>query len=405
MKYVMIVGDGMADYPVDELGGKTPLEVANHPYMDKILSGGICGTFQTIPPGMPMPYPPTFLSSNGTDDAKIYHTGRGPVEAVAVGADLSNEDIALRCNIITEKDGVLLDYSAGHISTDEASVLIDRLKENLGADDRINFYAGVSYRHVLVLRGRTFSDALVCVAPHDVMGRRISDILIKPASKAGVETANLLNRIMLDSKKVLSNHPINLTRAEKEKNIGNMIWLWSPGKKPRIPTLKEQYGVKSAIISAVNIVKGFGALMGMEVVEVPGATGYLDTDYEAKADYALANLRNHDMVVVHVEAPDEAAHIGDPALKIKAIEDLDKRLIGRLMDRLQGDYIIAVLADHVTPIRVRTHTDDPVPFAIYSANAPRGLGNPIHFSEKTAVKCPLRIDKAKDFIELFLRPT
>jgi len=404
LKYIMVVGDGMADYPVDELDGRTPLEVARHVNMDRIVSQGICGTLQTIPPGMDTGSDVAMLTILGYNP-RIYHTGRGPLEAVAAGVSLGDNDVAFRCNLITEKNGVLADYSAGHITTDEAASLIKRMNENFGLEGKITFQLGVSYRHILVLRGKEFSDSLESKAPHDVVGRRISEVMLKPKSRSGTETANLLNRLMAKSKDVLSGHPVNLRRVENGKNPGNMVWLWSPGRKPEIPSIREQYGVKGAIISAVNIVKGIGLLTGMDVIEVPGATGYFDTDYEGKADYALRGLEKHDMVVIHVEAPDEAAHLGDPNLKIRAIEDLDERLIGRLMGRLEGDYVISVLTDHATPIRVRTHTGDPVPFAIYSTAFPKTPELTRRFNERTAINCSLRVGDASQFMNLFLRPT
>ena len=400
MKYVLIIGDGMADWPVEVLGSKTPLEVADHPNMDKIISKGRCGTLRTIPAGMDKGSDVAILSILGYDP-RSYYTGRGPFEAVAAGIRLGEEDTALRCNIITENDGLLIDYSAGHISDGEAKVLIDLLQANFGRDDEVSFYCGVSYRHILILKGKKYSEKLLCSPPHDFVGKPIRELLIKPVSEAAAETSKLLNRMILESKKVLSGIPVNRRRVERGENPGNMMWPWGPGRKPQLPVFEEKYGVKSAVISAVNLVKGIGLLAGMDVIEVPGATGYFDTDYEAKADYAAECLKLYDFVVVHVEAPDEAGHKRDAELKVKTIEDLDRRVVGRLLDRLGDNCAFAVLPDHRTPIKVGTHTDDPVPFAIYNP-ALSGIGVERRFTEKAVEGSELNLEGNR-FMELFLR--
>ncbi len=400
MKYVLVIGDGMADYPVEALGGKTPLEVADHPNMDKIISKGICGTLRTIPVGMDKGSDVATLSILGYDPRR-YHMGRGSLEAVAAGIKIGEEDVALRCNLITESDGCLADYSAGHISNGEAKILVDLLQTNFGKGNEISFYRGVSYRHILVLRGEKYSDELLCSPPHDFVGKPIGELLVKPVSKAAAETAELVNRMILDSKEVLSNDPINRRRVERGENSGNMMWPWSPGRRLSLPVFEEKYGVKGAVISGVNIVKGIGLLAGMHVIEVPGATGYFDTDYEAKADYAVDCLKLYDFVVVHVEAPDEAGHLGDAELKVKTIEELDRRLMGRILGRLGGDCAFAVLPDHMTPVKVRTHTDDPVPFAIYNP-ALGGVEVKRRFTEKSVEGSELNLEGSR-FIELFLK--
>ena len=401
MKYILVIGDGMADYPVNMYGGKTPLEVADHPWMDKIASAGICGTIQTIPKGMDTGSDVAILSILGYNPKK-YHSGRGPLEAVGVGIKLKTNDIAFRCNLITEENGFLKDYSAGHIETKEAEKLINFLNNKLGKKDEIFFYKGVGYRHILILTGKKFSEKVVCTPPHDAVGKKISEILIKPASKSAVKTAEFLNRLMFESKNFLSNHPINLRRIAEGKNPANMVWFWSPGKKPRIPSFKSKFGVKGAVISAVNIVKGIGACLGFKIVKVPGITGYFDTNYEGKADYTLKTLKTHDFVLVHVEAPDEAGHLGDFKLKVKTIEDLDKRLIGRIMKNLKEDYTIAVLADHATPIQTKTHTRDPVPFAVYSTLIHKKDYLKKHFSEKEAKKSGINLQGTR-FMPMFLK--
>jgi len=394
----------MADYPVEEFDGKTPLEVACHPNMDKIASAGLCGTLQTIPKNMDTGSDIAILSILGYNPKK-YHTGRGPLEAVATGVKLKAGDLAFRCNLITEENGFLADYSAGHISTEEAEKLVDSLEKSFGKKGEISFYKGVSYRHILVLNGKKFSEKILCTPPHDAVGKKISEILIKPTSKSAVETANFLNRLILESKKILSNHPVNLKRVAEGKKPANMIWLWGFGKKPKIPSLKKRFRVKGAIISAVNIVKGIGIFLGMDIIEVPGVTGFIDTNYEGKADYTLKALENHDLVVVHVEAPDEVGHLGDFKLKVKTIEDLDKRLIGRILKNLKKDedYTISVLADHPTPVKIKTHTGDPVPFAICSTHSQsQSSYTEKHFCEKEAKKSGIHFDGVR-FMSFLLR--
>ncbi|MDI6883734.1 MAG: cofactor-independent phosphoglycerate mutase [Hadesarchaea archaeon] len=386
-KFIVVVGDGMADYPVVELGGRTPLEVADKPNMDFIASKGKVGIIETVPHGMAPDSAVANLRILGYNPRK-YFTGRGPLEAGAMGIELGPKDIAFRCNLITEGGGKLLDYSAGHVSTEEAAQLLEEVKK-FGIGE---FHVGVSYRHVLVLRN---SDARAgCTPPHDIVGEPISKHLIKPKD----ETSRKLNELMLASKKVLSKHPVNLRRVELGKNPANMIWLWSPGGKPVLKRFKEKYGLSGAMISAVNLIKGIGVYAGMEMIDVPGATGYYDTNYEGKADYALKALESKDLVYVHVEAPDEAGHAGDAEQKIKTIEDLDKRLIGRILKGAR-DCKIAVLPDHPTPIKVRTHTPDPVPFAIY---APGAKGDGLRFDESSGKRGSLGFIPGEKFMELML---
>ena len=365
MKYLLIIGDGMADYPVDALNGKTPLQVANKPHIDELAAKGRSGTLKTIPEGMGAGSDIANLSILGYNPKKWY-TGRGPLEAASRGVQLSKDDIAFRCNLITEENDVLVDYSADHITSEEASELMKHVGDKLGKPNEIDFYAGVSYRHLLVFRNGPYSDEVLCTPPHDTIGVKISETLPKAKTSAAEFTVATLNKMILSSKKILENHPVNANRVSRGKRPGNMIWPWGQGKKLSIPTLQERYGISGAVISAVDVVKGVGINAGMKVINVPGATGFYDTNYEGKADYALEALKNYDMVLIHVEAPDEAGHFGDYEQKIKTIEDLDKRLIGRLMKGLDQECTIAVLPDHATPIRVKTHTRDPVPFIICS---------------------------------------
>jgi 2,3-bisphosphoglycerate-independent phosphoglycerate mutase len=365
MRYLLIIGDGMADYPVEALNGKTPLQVADKPHMDELAAKGRSGTLKTIPEDMGAGSDIANLSILGYDPKKWY-TGRGPLEAASRGVQLGKDDIAFRCNLITEENDVLVDYSADHITSEEAGELIKHVGAELGKPNEIDFYAGVSYRHLLIFRNGPYSDEVLCTPPHDAIGVKISETLPKAKTSEAEFTVATLNKMILKSKKILQNHPVNVGRVSRGKRPGNMIWPWGQGKKPSIPTLQERYGISGAVISAVDVVKGVGIYAGMRVINVPGATGFYDTNYEGKADYALEALESHDMVLIHVEAPDEAGHFGDYEQKIKTIEDLDKRLIGRLMKGLDQECTIAVLPDHATPIKVKTHTRDPVPFTICS---------------------------------------
>ncbi len=366
MKFVIVVGDGMAGYPLEELGGKTPLQVADKPNMDWIASHGRNGLLKTIPRGME-PGSDIAIMSILSHDPRKYHTGRGPLEAASMGVELGKGDLAFRCNLITEEKGIMADYSADHITTEEAQELISAVKGaygNLG-----DFYAGVSYRHLFVMRNAPRgSDKIKTTPPHDIVGERLSEHMVKPKNS---EVAKTLNEMMLNSKQILSDHPTNIAGVKRGRKPANMIWVWGQGKKPRMETLVKKYGIKGAIVSAVNIVKGIGVCAGMSKLEVPGATGYYDTNYENKAKFGLKALKDHDLVFIHVEAPDEAGHAGDVERKIEAIENIDSRLLAKILDGLKDEYAISILPDHPTPIKVRIHVPDPVPFAIYSTRDQR----------------------------------
>ena len=392
MKFIMLVVDGMADYPVMEMQGRTPLQVAEHPNIDALVRGGIIGTVSTVPDGMDANTDVAFLSLLGYDPRE-YHAGRGALEAVNRGIELSGDEVAFRFNLVREEGGLLKDYAAGHIRTEDAGLLVKALSESLGSED-VRFYAGVSYRHILVLNG--YSEKVHCYAAHDVVGKPIRDLWVTAEEVEAQDTADLLNALIVGSKTVLAGH--RLTRDGKTS--ANMIWPWGPGKKPAFPTLNQRYGIGGAVISAVDVVNGLGLFTGMDVVKVPGATGFIDTNYEGKADYALEALKTHDFVLVHVEAPDEAGHLGDHGLKVKTIEDLDRRLLGRLLAGLKDKYTIAVLPDHPTPTTVRTHTRDPVPFVIYSSEKPT-LNRLRSFSEASARDSGLRVERGFEFIDFF----
>jgi len=400
MKYLLIVGDGMADYPVPELGNKTPLQAANKPNMDMIAAKGCSGLLRTVPEGLTPGSGTAILSVLGYDPRRFY-TGRGPFEAAARNIRLDENDVAYRCNLITEKDGILVDYSADHITNSESAELIETLKKNFENTGEVEFFAGLSYRHFLILRNYLHNEIIECTPPHDAIGTEISKILPKAKTEEEKSTVNLLNRLILDSKKVLEHHPVNVARKKSGKRPGNMIWPWGGGRKPTMPTYKQKYGVDAAVISAVDLVKGIGVYAGMKVVDVPGATGLYDTNYEGKAEFALKALDDHDMVFVHVEAPDEAGHSRDYKLKVKTIEDLDKRLLGHILNELKEDYVIAVLPDHPTPIKIGTHTRDPVPFAIYDPSVEAdGVEKFDEFSVKSG---RFGLIEGESFMSLFLR--
>lgn len=373
MKYIVVIGDGMVDEPLADLNGETPLQKAKTPHMDFLAKKGSCGMLQTVPPGMEPGSDVANLSIMGYDP-KEYYTGRGPLEAASIGATLNDDDVAFRCNLITQKDGLLADFNAGHISTAEAAELIERLNQAFFRYGK--FYLGTSYRHLFVYNDKNAA-LLKSTPPHDEVGEPFQEHLLKgyntlnPPSEDKDILNNLstkLNELMYKSSDVLENHPINHKRIESGKNPANMIWLWGQGPKPQLPSFQEKYGLKGATITGVDLIKGIGTYLGLTNVHVPGATGFYDTDYCGKAKHALEALEDHDLIFIHVEAPDEAGHAGDIQEKISAIERIDKRILGKLIEELPSidDYALAVLPDHPTPIDIRTHTSDPVPYAVYT---------------------------------------
>lgn len=363
MKYILLIGDGMADRPLEELDGKTVLEVAYTKYMDEIVSHGRIGLVKTIPNGMTSASNVANLSIMGYDP-KIYYRGRGPLEAANMGIELKDFEVAFRCNTVTIGEDTMIDYSAGHITTKESTILIEHLNKKLKRDS-IRFYPGMSYRHLMILEADSKEEAEVfykikCTPPHDIIGKRISRNLPKGKGK------DLLIDLMNSSRTFLQNHDVNRVRIDLGENPANMIWLWGQGIKPDMPSFKKLFGLTGSVISAVDLVNGIGTLIGLEPVKVPGATGYYDTNFKGKAEYALNALKEKDFVYVHVEAPDEAGHNGDVRAKITAIENFDKLVVGTIWDEIKDkpDYRIMVLPDHATPISLRSHADEPVPFAI-----------------------------------------
>ena len=404
MKYVIIVGDGMADYPVESLGGKTPLMVARTPYMDRMANQGEIGLVRTVPDGFNPGSEIANLSIFGYDPVR-YYTGRGPLEAASLRVNLSADDIAFRCNLVTLKfrgsEILMEDFSAGHITDEEASKIIADLNNEMGASG-IQFHAGVSYRHLMVLKNGAakFSglEKLELTPPHDIIGKEISPFL--PQTEAPVLT------LMKESQRVLKNHPVNQARETKGLPPANSIWLWGQGHSPQMVTMKERFGMDGYVISAVHLIKGIGMLAGLEVLEVPGATGYFDTNYDGKARYALRGLREKDFVYVHVEAPDEAGHMGDLQLKIDAIEAFDEKIVGAILEGMKEfkRYKILVLPDHPTPLSVRTHTADPVPYVICSNEKSPISAHGTTFDEASAGRSGICIEKGFELIERFLSP-
>lgn len=364
MKYVIFLGDGMADEPVAEIGGRTPLQAARKPNIDRIAREGRCGLLHTITdPVLPAGSDAANLAVMGYDVRRVIQ-GRGVLEAASMGVDIPDGAIAMRMNLICIEDGCIRNHSAGHISTEEARHLIAALERELGGDG-ISFHTGVSYRHLLV--GRGLHPALECAPPHDHPGEAVEPLMIRAKEPAAQATADRLNDLTRRSWDVLKDHPINRSRREAGRDAANSIWLWSPGVRPSMPTFQERFGVTGAVISAVDLIRGIGVYAGLEVLHVEGATGLWDTNYEGKADACLSALERHDFVFVHVEGPDEAGHEGDLEIKIRTIEDLDTRLIGRVMEGLAArgmEARLAVLPDHPTPVARRVHTRAAVPFAI-----------------------------------------
>jgi 2,3-bisphosphoglycerate-independent phosphoglycerate mutase len=359
VKYVILVPDGAADRPVERYGGSTPLEAARIPNMDFLAKEGISGTAVTIPEGMAAGSDVANYSILGYDP-RLYYDGRGPLEAESMGIALGPEDVAFRCNLVTEGGGRLLDYSAGHVTTEEARQLLGTLRDKLD-DEYTAFHPGVGYRHLLVLKGLRFLEDR-CIPPHDAVGREIADILPRGPG------AQRLHALIRMSRRLLADHGVNAWRIERGLQPANMIWPWGQGRSTILPSIKERYGLSGAIITAVDLIKGLGLKAGMQVVEVPGATGYYDTDYAAKARYAMQSLLSVDLAYVHVEAPDEAGHAGDWEAKVEALENFDAKVVGAFLDetvRVNEDFAFLLMPDHFTPIEVRTHVPDPVPFAFY----------------------------------------
>ncbi|MFR9620438.1 MAG: cofactor-independent phosphoglycerate mutase [Rikenellaceae bacterium] len=417
MKYIIVLGDGMAGHPIEELGGRTTLQAAAKPAIDALAAAGRCGMLNTVPE----PYEPGSEIANlavlGYDIPKVFE-GRGALEAASMGIEIEEGEMAMRCNLITvTEDGAIKNHSAGHISTEEATELIEYLERELG-DDVVSLHAGVSYRHLLKIKGG--NKYLSCTPPHNVPGTPFRDVMVgeyetaSEEQRAGAEgrmsaaqTAKLLNDITLRSQELLAAHPINLKRVSEGKDPANSIWAWSPGYKPAMEPLTATYDIESgSVISAVDLIKGIGVYAGLTPIEVEGATGLYDTNYEAKAEAAIEALRSEDFVYLHIEASDEAGHEGDYELKIRTIEYLSERAVRPIVEAVKGfeePVRIAILPDHPTPCKLRTHVREAVPFVIYD---PAWEGDSVErYDEESCREGSFGEISGAEFIELLLTPT
>lgn len=365
MKYIIILGDGMADLPIESLGNKTPMQVAHTPYLDLLALKGQNGLLDTIPEGFSPGSEIANLSVLGYDIPTVYE-GRGVLEAASMGVDILPGEMAMRCNLVCIEGDLLKNHSAGHISTPEATELIHFLNDRLG-NDTFSFHPGVSYRHLLKMKNGNKN--IYCTPPHDVPEKPFVPLLIKPLVEESLSTAKALNELILSSQDILRDHPINKKRISAGKDPANSIWPWSPGYRPQMNRLAQMYPINSgAVISAVDLIRGIGVYAGLDIINVEGATGLYDTNYEGKAQAALNALKTRDFVYLHIEASDEAGHEGDIPLKIKTIEYLDQRIMKTIYEeteKMEETVVIAVLPDHPTPCEVRTHTRDAVPFLLY----------------------------------------
>ena len=398
MKYIIVLGDGMADYHRGPLGNATPLEKASKPYMDMLAKKGMTGLVQTIPDGMQPASDVANLSVMGYDP-KAYYSGRSPLEALSIGIDMDEKDIAMRVNLVTLsddklEDSVMIDYSAGEITTQEADILIKDLEKELG-NQRFSFYTGTSYRHCLIDKEGTLETQFT--PPHDIIGKKVGEYLPKG------KDAEIFRELIQKSIQILKDHPVNKKRKENGKNPATAIWFWGAGTKPNLAPFEEKYSLKGAVISAVDLIKGIARGAGMKVYEVEGATGNMDTNFLGKAEAAIKALKEgSDFVYLHIEAPDECSHQGDYKNKIRAIEKVDE-VVGFIYESLKKEnarFVIAVLCDHATPLVLRTHTSDPVPFLIYSSVKDYNSG--LIYTERE-VKKGVFFDKGEKIIKTMLK--
>ena len=395
MKYAIIIPDGAADRPAKALVNRTPLEVARLPHMNRIAAEGRLGTVQTVPAGLSPGSDVAILSLLSYDPTKHY-TGRAPLEAVARGIELAPDDWVFRCNFVTVAEEEMMDYSAGHIRTQEAQVLIAALEERFGSDS-LRFYAGVGYRHLVVIKGERFG--VRTTPPHDIMGLPIKRHLPK-----GKHAARL-KELMHASREVLATHPINTVRRDLGENLATQVWLWGEGRRPTLESFHARWNVRGAAITAVDLVRGIAKLIGWDIIEVEGATGYYDTNYAGKAAAAIAALKDHDLVVVHVEAPDEAGHNGDAREKVKALEAIDREIVGPVLAALEASgqpWRILVSPDHETPLEMRTHERQAVPFAMMGSGLPVGRSGGA-MTEADARKTGMHVAVGHELMEYFLK--
>lgn len=397
MKTIIILADGAADEPIPELGGKTPLQAAKKPYIDMLAAKGKSGELDTIPAGFKPGSEIANLSVLGYDVPKVFE-GRGSLEAASMGVDILPGEMAMRCNLICIEDGKIKNHSAGHISSEEAKELILFLDKELN-DGKVSFYPGVSYRHLLKLKGGNKN--LDCTAPHDVTGTPYKEVLIQAETAEAQETTDYLNQLIIKSQELLKEHPVNKKRIAEGKDPANSIWPWSPGYHPQMQTLQELFGIKSgSVISAVDLIMGIGVYAGLKLIHVEGATGLYDTNYEGKAQAAIEALKKDDFVYLHIEASDEAGHEGDYELKTKTIEYLDNRVVKTIYEATKDwdePVTIAILPDHPTPCAIKTHTNKPIPFVIYRSN---GEADSVQvYDEFESPKGAYGLIRGKEFME------
>lgn len=392
-KYVIIVPDGAADEPLEEFGGKTILEIAETPNMDKVSTQGRLGMVRTVPPGIEPGSDVAQMSLLGYNPVEFY-TGRAPIEAVARNIKLSPNDWVFRCNLVTFCDGKMEDHSAGHISTEEGGKLINDLNEQV-SEEGFCFYPGVSYRHLLVFKDADFD--VKTYPPHDFIGTAVEKIL--PRGKGAEILIDLIGR----SQQFFMNHDINKIKKDLGENQVSSIWLWGQGKRARMESFEKRFGLKGAAITAVDLVRGLAMLIDFDLISVPGATGFVDTNYQGKASAAIDALNKYDLVFIHIEAPDEAGHNGNIEMKKKAIEQIDKHIVGPVLEALQGyeKWRILVLPDHPTPVSKRAHSAGPVPFAMAGTGV-KGVLN-VTFSEINAAKSGIKIENGFELMEYFLK--
>jgi 2,3-bisphosphoglycerate-independent phosphoglycerate mutase len=400
MKYVVLLGDGMADYPTKKLGGKTPLQCAFTPHLDQMSMDGTIGLIDTIPPGFTPGSDVANLSVLGYDPVETY-TGRGPLEAASMGISLAPNDIAYRCNLVTigDKDSpqpFMDDFTAGHISTEEAKAIILDINRQLGSS-QLQFYPGVGYRHLLVWRNAPSSP--LTTPPHDIPGRAIAEYL--PRGNFAEE----VNSLMQKAGEILRNHAINTQRLAAGKKQANAIWLWGQGRKPQIIPLTQKYDLQGGMISAVDLLNGLGSIAGLKLIRVPGATGYIDTNYEGKAKAALDALKFMDFIFIHLEAPDEMGHEGNVEGKIRAIEFFDEKIVGIILNNIKSfsDFRVLVLSDHPTPLDIRTHVCDPSPFAVLSSCREDNRISGVPFNENTAKASGMLVSPGYMLMDKFLK--
>ncbi len=402
MKHIIILGDGMADWPIESLGEKTLLQAAHTPHMDYLAKMGRCGLLSTVAPGFHPGSEVANMSILGYDLPKVYE-GRGPLEAASIGVELADDELALRCNIVCINNHILKNHSAGHITTEDADILVKYLQEKLG-NGQVRFHTGVQYRHLLVIKGG--DKRISCTPPHDIPGEKFAPYLVKADVPEAQPTADLINDLIMQSQILLMEHPLNKERIQQGKDAANSIWPWGGGYRPQMELLSEKFPQikRGSVISAVDLIRGIGRYAGLRVLEVEGATGLYNTNYENKVSALLEALKDDDFVYLHIEASDEAGHEGDIALKMRTIEDLDSRVVGPIYEKVKDwdePVAIAILPDHPTPCKLRTHTSDPIPFLIWH----KGItpDNVKSFDEMAAKEGYYGDMKEDEFIKAFMQ--